>query len=160
KDAAWFTPLQEPARERELLWGAHECEPIYPDGRGDAVTSFERSNRLKTSILKAAVEDNVDTMAGRLPNRVGGRRQRLRRWSRRGGIALLPVCIIVASAGLARRPAAAPVASIMPSGPVATTAPLPPGSLDPALVSQPVPPDALALAVRRVIIDPGHGGDN
>lgn len=107
-------------------------------------------------MLKSAIEDNLDTMAGRPAKRLRASQQR-RRWSRRAAIALLPVGLIVASAGIARWSPSAQVASAAAS-PGASF--LPPASLDRSLLSQPISPDVLALGVRRVVIDPGHGGDN
>ena len=111
-------------------------------------------------MLQAAIEDNLDAIAGRPPKRLRASEQR-RRWSRRAAIALLPVGLIVASTGIARWSASPQIASAMslPKGRF-TAAPVAPASLDPSLLSQPISPDVLALSVRRVVIDAGHGGDN
>src|SRR5262245_34282056 len=122
-----------------------------------SVTSRIRPNRLKASLLKAAVEDNRDTIAGRLPKRRRAGEPR-RRWSHRAGIAGLSFVLIIAAVGLMRWPRSTQVASVRASS--AETAPLSAGPVDPSIMSQTVSPNVLALGVRRVIIDAGHGGDN
>jgi len=77
---------------------------------------------------------------------------------------VLPVVLIVlAVAGMARWPAPAPVTSAGPARPaLAPAAPPSPAmaATDPTRLTQQVRPDVLALGVRRVILDAGHGGDN
>jgi N-acetylmuramoyl-L-alanine amidase len=74
---------------------------------------------------------------------------------------VLSVGLIVASTGVARWSASAQIASAAALPRASSTgAPLQPASLDPSLLSQPISPDVLALGVRRVVIDAGHGGDN
>jgi N-acetylmuramoyl-L-alanine amidase len=111
-------------------------------------------------MLRAAIEENLDTMAGRAPRRLRASEQR-RRWSRRAAIAVLSVGLIVASTGIARWSASAQIASatVLPTAGFVAE-PLSLASLDRSLLSQPTSPDVLALGVRRVVIDAGHGGDN
>jgi N-acetylmuramoyl-L-alanine amidase len=111
-------------------------------------------------MLRAAIEDNLDTMAGRPPKRLRARQQPLGRWSRGAVIAVLAVGLIVASAGVASWSASAQIASVTTLPPATATGALRFATLDPSLLSQPTSPKVLALGVRRVIIDPGHGGDN
>jgi N-acetylmuramoyl-L-alanine amidase len=124
------------------------------------LTPAKRPNDLRALLLYAAIEDNLDTIAGRAPKRLRASQQR-RRWSRRAAIAVLSVGLIVASAGVARWSASAQIASAaaLPRGSF-TAESVSPASLDRSLLSQPTSPDVLALGVRRVVIDPGHGGDN
>jgi N-acetylmuramoyl-L-alanine amidase len=111
-------------------------------------------------MLRAAVDDNVDVMTDRLPSGMRRGQRLLHRWP-------LPVWIAAASlaAGstglaLARRPASAE--SLLPPVPVPGASWIVPEPLllEAPLAAQPVPPDVLALGVRRVIVDAGHGGDN
>lgn len=110
-------------------------------------------------MLKAAVEENLDTIAGRPPKRLRAI-QRRRRWVRRAAMAVT-VGLIVVSAGVARWSASAQQIASTSTRPHATVSgALRFAALDPLLLSQATSPHVLALGVRRVIIDPGHGGDN
>src|SRR5262249_3062084 len=125
------------------------------------LTSSKQSERLRALMLNAAVEDNVDTMGGRLSQRRPTGRQLLRRWPRVAWMAVLCFGPIIASAAVARRPPSAETASVMtltPEKPTTGSSQLVPPA--PSLLSQAVSPDVLALGVRRVIVDAGHGGDN
>jgi N-acetylmuramoyl-L-alanine amidase len=73
----------------------------------------------------------------------------------------LPVGLVLAALGMARRPDAStpsPISSVPREG-RASTAVAPP-SVDPRSLSRPLDPGVLELGVRRVILDAGHGGDN
>jgi N-acetylmuramoyl-L-alanine amidase len=128
------------------------------------------TERLKAQLLKAAVEDNLDAIHSRVPPGVRPWRQRLYRWPLVISRVALPVGAVMAGAALARWPAK-PAAE--PATPAAPTAAAPAAAARPAAPSrsasgnglaaattQPIRPGVLALTVRRVIIDAGHGGDN
>lgn len=110
-------------------------------------------------MLKAAVQDNVDTIEGRLPKPRHGGPQLQRLWSHRAWFTVLSCGLIVAAAAVARWSASAQTASVRPFVREEAVSPsrVPP---DPSLMSQSVSPDVLALGVRRVIVDAGHGGEN
>jgi N-acetylmuramoyl-L-alanine amidase len=111
-------------------------------------------------MLKGAVQDNIDTIKGRLP-RPRHRSPQLRRpWSHRASFTVLSFGLIVAAAAIARWSALAQTASVTSFVRKDATVSLLPQRPDPSLLSQPVPPDVLALGVRRVIVDAGHGGEN
>jgi N-acetylmuramoyl-L-alanine amidase len=131
----------------------------------------QSAERLRALILSEAVQDNLDAMHERLPQRLRPARRRL--LSRRVRRTALSVVMVAALSGAGRWPAAAPVAPVakVPGGSAATPAELPattvtaamavPGEGADALVlSRRVPPGVLGLVVHRVIIDAGHGGDN
>ncbi len=111
------------------------------------------TERLKARLLQEAVEDNIATINGR-PRRVGCA---VNLWSRRSTLLILFLAILgdhqmaarwgnaTATAGAAQL--SANIVSFRP--PVVTT------SFD---RPQPVSPAELALDVRRVVIDAGHGG--
>lgn len=128
------------------------------------VTSRDQGEQLRTQILRSAVDDNVDTIQGRLPpvQRPSGRPPATaphRSWR-----VALPAAIVIGSIGLVQRaqnetaPAASPerVAARADVDRAAPT-PLPP---DRSMLSRTMDPAVLALAVRRVVIDAGHGGEN
>ena len=128
------------------------------------VRSPEPANRLKAQMLDGAVEDNLDAMHGRLPKPLRPVRRRVQLWARGTGWMALPVVMVMAGAGLARWSQPVPVPTLAPavalsSGRRATSIPLPPVPSG-SVLSQPIRPDVLSLAVHRVILDAGHGGDN
>jgi N-acetylmuramoyl-L-alanine amidase len=116
-------------------------------------------------MLRAAVQDNADVIAGRLPEALRPARRLLAVWARQAWLLVLPFCIIVGLALVAQRSMAAVHPVPVPPPPNAS-APEPiversPASIpDMSLLSRPLRPRALALGVRRVILDPGHGGEH
>jgi N-acetylmuramoyl-L-alanine amidase len=120
-------------------------------------------------MLSAAVQDNADDIAGRVPPPLRPVRRFLGLWATRARLLTLPLGIIVGSAMVAHWSLAA---QPIPVPPPLTVAP-PPGSGPPeplvepsasiadlSLLTRPVRPRALALGVRRVVLDAGHGGEN
>ena len=114
-------------------------------------------------MLTQAVEHNLDAIHGRLPAPLRPFRRVSRfllKWS--GRLAPL-VLVALAGGGMGRSPGTAPGAAVHPDW---AAEPAPRESHDPgtppdaAILSQQVPPGALALPVHRVIIDAGHGGTN
>ena len=119
------------------------------------------SARLKAKMLRAAVQDNADTIADRVPTALRPARRFLALCLYRVRVLLLPASIaasmFVAHWSLAAEPVVLPAPSNVPaSGPaVEPASPSPP---DMSLLTRPLPPSALALGVRRVVLDAGHGG--
>src|SRR5262245_21816119 len=120
----------------------------------------ERPARLKASMLKAAVEDNVDTLLGRRPNGPGNRRRQAHRGLTAILIGALAYGVFLATARILHGPTSRPTAARVASEPVRATVSSPPTLPAAPFVAQPMSPEVLALEVRRVIIDPGHGGEN
>jgi N-acetylmuramoyl-L-alanine amidase len=111
---------------------------------------------LKRQILRDLVQENVDLIEGRLPRRLR-KRGRMPAAVRLGLVVMLCGGLIGLSRMLPARPAAvSPVLAALPAAavPAAQAAPV---SLEgaPAVAAA-----ALPLEVRRVVIDPGHGGDS
>jgi N-acetylmuramoyl-L-alanine amidase len=113
-------------------------------------------------MLKAAVQDNADAIADRLPRPLRPGRRWLALTAYWARVLLLPASIVIAPMAVAAWSIAA---QPNPAPPVAATesaAPLaagPPASMpDPSLLARPLPSGALALGVRRVVLDAGHGG--
>jgi N-acetylmuramoyl-L-alanine amidase len=122
--------------------------------------------RLKAQALKAAVQDNADVMANRLPAPLRPRRRLLHACARRAWLLALPFGILLASGAIADRslhleavPSAASLAhvdEVLESDPERTRGP----EWDPAAMARPLGAGVLALGVHRVVIDAGHGGVN
>jgi N-acetylmuramoyl-L-alanine amidase len=119
------------------------------------------SSQLKSRLLREAVADNVATMAGSLPRGLQPVPRLVAVWKPRLAKALL--CgIVLATVRLAVGTAPA-AATVPPVSPVSPERPVPVAVASAVPVEsyprpQPVNVSALALAVRRVVIDAGHGG--
>jgi len=105
-------------------------------------------DRVKRRLLREAVQENLDTMRG-LPRRVLRRRRRFALLGP-GWLVLVPAALLGPS--LVQPPADAPAAPVP-----AAAAPAP--ASPPVLPApRPIDPAVFPLAVRRVVVDPGHGG--
>lgn len=127
-----------------------------------------RVNRIKRRILREAVQENVDIMVGRTPLKRRRPLGVLARAARLFFFIAVPIAVFTSSYLLATiadetwdlgRRAAAPA-----EGPVRRPAPVlaVPASHERAVVAIPerIDPAVFPVAVRKVVIDPGHGGDN
>ena len=113
-------------------------------------------DRVKRRLVSEAVRENVDTLHGLPPRMLRRARRRLlpRAVMRTLGLVVAPsllfVALSVVATGHADRP---PVA-----------APAVPGAAEPAAPSFPAPqavnPVAFPLEVRKIVLDPGHGGND
>lgn len=139
-------------------------------------------DRTKRRILRQAVEDNLITLRGLPPPGLVRARPRWRRWALATSPMVVPAALLTLAllwantAGNSPAPpnlaAPAPAtsaryAALLPTEEVDTgRSPSPLASLglsDPELrLAQPVPldPSILALGVRRIVLDPGHGGED
>lgn len=117
--------------------------------------------RLKAQALRAAVEDNADEIAGRLPAPLRPGRRFMRAVLRRAWLLAVPVGVFLATESVADRPlpmdedvAVAGSEQGADGMAVVGGAPL----LERVVTSRPLVPGVLALGVHRVVIDAGHGG--
>jgi N-acetylmuramoyl-L-alanine amidase len=114
-------------------------------------------DRVKRQLLREAVSDNFDTIRG-LPPRSMRRGQRVRRaWWRRTPLLLLPLSLLGASYLVVSETRGLAVSRPPETRP---STPQRPRSLAAAVPDsfEPVTAAAFPLAVRRVILDAGHGG--
>ena len=115
-------------------------------------------------MLRAAVQDNADTIAQRVPAALRPARRWLGLCLHRARVVALPSSIIAASVLIAHWSIAAqPVTPVSPADAASSppaAAPSPSSAPDLSLLARPLSPRALALGVRRVILDAGHGGAN
>ena len=116
------------------------------------------SVRIKRRVLRQAVAENLDTMRG-LPPRALQRRV-FRLWLRRAPLVLIPLTLL-GSYFMPRADVTAthtPVrVAAMTLAPTSTPAPPTPSIETPI---ERVTADAFPLAVRRVVLDAGHGGSD
>jgi len=118
------------------------------------------ARRLKSRLLREMVRENLSTAAGGPPAALRRGRHRWRNLALGVGLSVLTVSQLASS----RVQTASPerVAAAI----VAATEPVPPapaaGAADAERFARPTPidPAVFPLAVRRVVLDPGHGGDN
>jgi N-acetylmuramoyl-L-alanine amidase len=109
-------------------------------------------------MLRAAVEENADTIADRVPQplRPGWRLLGFLRY--RARVLLLPIGIVASMAAAHWTTAAAPEAMAPAVSNSTSTGGVPPSAPDLKLLERPLSPRALALGVSRVVLDAGHGG--
>ena len=116
------------------------------------------NGRLKARLLRDAVQENADTMAGSLPPSL---RPSRRLWARVRFL-VIPACILaslsVAGWTLAAQPAPVVAPINTTAAPIDTVEPAPASPPDLSLLNRPLPARALALGVRRIVLDAGHGG--
>jgi len=111
-------------------------------------------------MLRAAVEENADTMANRVPGPLRPGRRLLAFLRLRARMLLLPTGVVASMAAAHWTTAAAPeaIAPTALNSPVPVSATLPPSPPDLKLLERPLSPRALALGVNCVVLDAGHGG--
>jgi N-acetylmuramoyl-L-alanine amidase len=116
---------------------------------------------LKRRLLRELVRDNVDLKENRLPRALRSGPRRLRAAVRVLGLVLFPVALLGSTQLLSSLspppppPPPPPAATVPAAAPASSQAAVPRvGELTP------ISPDVLPLAVRRVAIDPGHGGES
>lgn len=119
-------------------------------------------DRLKRQLLRDLVQENVDLIEGRLPRRAKPRPR----------IALRVLVLVLLSLGLlgsarlipslGSAPAAQPQTVAKPSAQPAARPPAPAPAAPAAPTTAPTPIDAAVfpLAVRKIVLDPGHGGNS
>lgn len=106
-------------------------------------------DRVKRQLLRDAVTDNVDTMRGLPPRSARPMRRAGRVWMQRLPLLLIPVTLLASSYLISEPPILrSPPAPLRAAAPHTAT-------ID---STEPVKAAAFPLAVRRVILDAGHGG--
>jgi N-acetylmuramoyl-L-alanine amidase len=119
-----------------------------------------RVDRLKQRLLRELVDQNVELVQG-MPRKTLKRRRRLRLGSSLLGLALLPVALLASSRLFA--PDLSLIEAPIVSAPTPTRGG-PPKPANPSSTEErkaaprPIDPSVFPLAVRRIAIDPGHGG--
>jgi N-acetylmuramoyl-L-alanine amidase len=114
------------------------------------------TERLKARLVREAVEENVATMNGRLPEPLRRSRRLATWWGQRSGATLFFLGVLGAvRLSVGASTAAAPVKTV-PQDPVVVSRPATETASFPR--PQRLSVGALSLAVRRVVIDAGHGG--
>jgi N-acetylmuramoyl-L-alanine amidase len=129
-------------------------------------------SRLKQRLVREAVQENLATMRGVRPARAA---RRARPWGRLALGLLVPAAIALWALPrvAARQPAApAAAAAALPGAPppsleAAPDAATSPGQVVAPIVADlrlaapvPIDPAVFPLALRKVVLDPGHGGEN
>src|SRR6185295_12567050 len=123
-------------------------------------------DRVKRQMLQEAVAENVDVIRGVPPRALRPVRRLSRLWLRRGALLLVPLTLAGSSYMIANnvRPPGTTVPTTTPAATLATIitpSPAPPEPRQPAaLQSERVAAAAFPLAVRRVVLDAGHGGSD
>lgn len=130
------------------------------------MTAPQRPEQLKSQLLSDAVADNVSTIRGELPPAIRPLRRQVVLWGPRASAVAVSVGVVLALAGVARRPQPPPTddgqtgRARAGAGDIAARADSSVTGIDDARLARPVDPGVLELGVRRVVLDAGHGGDN
>jgi N-acetylmuramoyl-L-alanine amidase len=111
--------------------------------------------RVKRRVLKEAVAENLEVIRGLPPRSVRPARRVARIWLRRAPLLLVPVTLAASTYLVSNTPSAAPVTTV--ASVVAPRAPEARSS-EPGL--ERITSAAFPLAVRRVVLDAGHGGSD
>ena len=115
-------------------------------------------DRVKRQLLREAVTDNVDTIRGLPPRAVRPARRARRVWLGRLPLLLIPIALLGSSYVISEAPVmrgeqrAANSERVLTSAPLAARRPLLADSFEPVKAA------AFPFAVRRVVLDAGHGG--
>ena len=134
---------------------AEPIDPVLPLGNP---VHYSEHGHLKARMLRDAVQENADTMAGALPPPL---RPARRLWGRVRFLvvpASILVTLFVARWTLAAQPAAIVAQVAEATSPNGVVEPAPASPPDLSLLNRPLPARALALGVRRIVLDAGHGG--
>ena len=111
-------------------------------------------DRVKRRVLAEAVAENLDTIRGLPPRGVRTRPNALRLWMRRAPFVLLPLF----AAGSTYMMTNTPAAAVPAPAPVVKASVTGPRAHDAAPETERLTATAFPLAVRRVVLDAGHGG--
>ena len=119
--------------------------------------------RLKAQLLSAAVQENADTIADRIPSPLRPARRWLGLCAYWARLTVVPCAILIIAIVVTRwSTAAQPAMATSTDGPPTLPGAAPPAVSTPdlSLLGRPLPARALQLGVRRVVLDAGHGGDH
>jgi N-acetylmuramoyl-L-alanine amidase len=120
-----------------------------------SIALMGNTDKLKARLLRDAVEDNVAVMDGRLPKPLRRSTRVLAVWGPRGALALLVLALV---GGLRLMVAQSRSGRQQPVGATGTGTAVAEGQTTSFSKPQRLALSALALGVRRVVIDAGHGG--
>ncbi|MCP3957853.1 MAG: N-acetylmuramoyl-L-alanine amidase [bacterium] len=123
---------------------------------------MSHSSSLKRNILRQAVAENVSTRKGELPK--ARRRPKAADEPQRSAWRLwlfaVPVLVLLVALPLMRRAPTAQAGPPPEPGGLTMAAPVDPRMDLRYSAPQPIDSDVFPLEVRRIVIDPGHGGDD
>ncbi len=132
-------------------------------GFGRTTLAMNQTSNLKRQLLRQAVADNISTRRGEpMPRRPVAPLQRRRSPKRLAMLGLLAVAGASPLLLLLRKP---PTAQAGPpqalAAPAKAVSVLEPSTVEPRFSApRPIDSDVFPLEVRRIVIDPGHGGDD
>ncbi|HET7436804.1 MAG TPA: N-acetylmuramoyl-L-alanine amidase [Thermoanaerobaculia bacterium] len=117
---------------------------------------------MKRRLLQEAVADNLDTIRGLPPRAIRPAHRRIHLWLKRAPFVLVPLTLAGSSYFVTQTSAVAPAPRVMAASlAIAPTARTP--IADDAPINAPlerVTAAAFPLAVRRIVLDAGHGGSD
>ena len=144
--------LATPGRANEALPRHRAAKTLEYGGMGR-----ESVDRVKRRLLAEAVAENLDTMRGGPPRALRPANRLLKVWLRRAPLLLVPITL--AASTYFSGPAAQQHDTIARASVIIPADPRPKPPQQPTVDSlAPVDTHAFPLAVKRVVIDAGHGG--
>lgn len=117
-------------------------------------------NHVKRRVLREAVAENLDTIRGLPPRAIRPGYRWIRMWLRRAPFVLLPLTLAGSTYMMTNTPPAGPAGNAEPAVAIASTVSrlASPRAADATPGTERVTATAFPLAVRRVVLDSGHGG--
>ena len=113
----------------------------------------ESKDKVRRRLLREAVTENLDTIRGAPPRVVHPRRRPIVIWLQRATILIVPLALFVSTYVISAPQYAGPLNVVR-----ASLAPPPPPRIATIEPGPRVPAAAFPLAVKRVVLDAGHGG--
>jgi N-acetylmuramoyl-L-alanine amidase len=117
----------------------------------------EPRSRLKSRLLREIVQENLDTVAGIRRPRLPARRRGRPGWLLGAGVLAAGVLFVGSTGSSSSRHGRTAEPALPPAPLAAAPAANRPSALP---APQPVDPSVFRLAVRTVVLDPGHGGSD
>jgi N-acetylmuramoyl-L-alanine amidase len=123
--------------------------------------------RTKYRLLREMVAENIRVVRGIRVKSFDRSKSRARRWLRRSFLIVAPLCLLAStymiSTGTAPRPEAATSPAVISQAPTTQPVSVPnqpePSPVVPSFKPEPLDPAVFPLGVKRIVLDPGHGGE-
>lgn len=116
--------------------------------------------RVKRRMLRQAVAENLEVIRGMPPRALRPATRLWRLWARRASFILLPLTLAGSSYIIANGTGHAPAAAMMSMVPIGHKSKARPIAPDASGTPERMTSSAFPLAVRRVVLDAGHGGSD
>ncbi len=117
-------------------------------------------DRVKRRVLREAVAENLDVMRGAPPRALRPATRAWRLWLRRAPLVVLPLMLAGSAYLIAKHPGGEAIPPVAAAAVVSTEQARLPAVRESRIEPERVTASAFPLAVRRVVLDAGHGGSD